>query len=113
MRSDAPALYRLGLSLTRDAQLAEDLVQERFLRAFERGSQFRGTGTPARWLRRILVNLAVDRARGYGRELPVEESRRPGSTVYTVDGQAVLPRADLSGRVRRNVKSGGCRCLSF
>lgn len=95
MRSDAPALYRLGLSLTRDSQLAEDLVQETFLRAFERGSQFRGTGTPVSWLRRILMNLAADRARGHGRELPVEEVEDAWrDDAYTVDGQAVVEQAE-------------------
>ena len=95
MRSDAPALYRLGLSLTRDSQLAEDLVQETFLRAFERGSQFRGTGAPVSWLRRILVNLAADRARGHGREFPVEEVEDAWrDDAYTVDGQAVVEQAE-------------------
>ena len=94
-RSDAPGLYRLGLSLTRDSELAEDLVQETFLRAFERGSQFRGAGTPVSWLRRILVNLAVDRARSHHREIPVEEVEEAWrDDAYTVDAQAVVEQAE-------------------
>jgi RNA polymerase sigma-70 factor (ECF subfamily) len=94
-RSEAPALYRLGLSLTRDPTLAEDLVQETFLRAFERASQFSGTGPPVRWLRRILMNLAVDRARRATHELPFEQIEKDWrDDAYTLDGQAVIERAE-------------------
>ena len=70
-------------------------MQETFLRAFERGSQFRGAGTPVSWLRRILMNLAADRARGHGRELPMEEIEQDWrDDAYTVDGQAVVEQAE-------------------
>jgi RNA polymerase sigma-70 factor (ECF subfamily) len=91
----APALYRFSLSVTRDPQLAEDLVQETFVRALERGGQYRGEAAPVSWLRRILFNLAIDRSRRHGRELPVEEVEESWrDDAYTVDSQAVVEQAE-------------------
>ncbi len=88
-RAHAPALYRFSLSVTRDPELAEDLVQETFVRALERGGQYRGEAAPVSWLRRILFDLAIDRSRRHGREVPVEEVEESWrDDAYTVDSQA-------------------------
>lgn len=93
--SEAPALYRFALALTRDPVSAEDLVQETFVRALERGASFRGLAPPGAWLRRVLHNLAVDRARRSSRELLVQDiEERWGDDRYTVDAAAVVARAE-------------------
>ena len=82
----AGSLYRFALSITRDADLAGDLVQDTFLRAIERQEQYRGEAPLGSWLRRILHNLAVDRARRSGREIIVEEVEDHWRhDAYTVD----------------------------
>ncbi len=96
-----PALYRYAVSLTRDPATAEDLVQDTFLRALERGDTFRGDAPPLAWLRRVLHNLAVDRFRRTGREEPVDAAdavaddveRRWRADDYTVDAATVVERA--------------------
>ena len=91
----APGLFRLALSLTRDAGAAEDLVQDTFLRAIERGASYRRDAPVEAWLRRILHNLAVDRARRSRRETLVEEvEERWRDDRYTVDAAAVVARAE-------------------
>lgn len=91
----APALRRLALSLTRDPTLADDLVQDTFLRAIERGDSYRGDAPVETWLRRILHNLAVDRARRSHRETLVDEvEERWRDDRYTVDAAAVVARAE-------------------
>lgn len=96
----APSLYRFALSLVRDPHAAEDLVQETFLRALERGGQFRDRGSPVAWLRRILHNLAVDRARHLSHEVLTEEETlveevegKWRDDAYTVDAATVAERA--------------------
>lgn len=90
----APALYRFARHLVGSAEEAEDLVQETFLRAYRARERFRGDAPVRVWLRRILHNLAVDRARR-DRETPVAEIEgRWMDDAYTVDAEAVVERAE-------------------
>jgi RNA polymerase sigma-70 factor (sigma-E family) len=54
----APRLGRLAYLLTGDAAVAEDLVQEAFVRAFARLVHLRRQDALAAYLRRTVVNLA-------------------------------------------------------
>lgn len=89
------SLYRFALALTRRPAAAEDLVQETFLRAWRQRGTFRGDAHPAGWLRRILHNAAIDRARKEQRELLVAEVEESWQQdAYTVDSDAVLQQAE-------------------
>ncbi len=88
-------LYRFASSITRNPDLAGDLVQDTFIRALERADQYRGEAPLEAWLRRILHNLAVDRARRAAHEIVVEEVEdRWRDDEYTVDPAAVAERAE-------------------
>lgn len=88
-------LYRFALSITRRPDVAADLVQDTFIRALERSGQYRGDAPLEAWLRRILHNLAIDRARRAARELSVEQIEdRWREDDYTVDPAAVAERAE-------------------
>lgn len=92
----ASSLYRFARTLVRgDRHAAEDLVQETFLRAFEKRDTFRGEASARTWLHRILHNLAVDRARRPDREVLVEDvEEKWRNDAYTVDSGAVVERAE-------------------
>lgn len=95
-RESSVGLYRFALSISRDPVESEDLVQETLLRAVERRAQLRRSESLEPWLRRILHNLAVDRARRGSRELLVEEvEERWRDDAYTVDTHAVVERAQV------------------
>lgn len=68
LESSLPQVYRFALSLTRDAHLAEDLLQETVVRACERREQLQAPGALTSWLFRITVNLWRDQLR---RQVPV------------------------------------------
>ncbi len=57
------ALRRYGLSLTRNATDAEDLVHEALLRAYEKRATFRKDRNLRAWLLSIMHNLFVDGTR--------------------------------------------------
>lgn len=69
------AAWRLALRLTGCEAGAWDAVQEGFVRAFRQTGKLRDAGAFGFWLRRIIVNQAMDAHRMRGREtseLPAE-----------------------------------------
>ncbi len=66
------AVYRLARQLA-DAQAAEDLVQETYLRAWKYFDGFDPDTNCRAWLLRILRNVWVDRWRKHRLELPLRE----------------------------------------
>jgi RNA polymerase sigma factor (sigma-70 family) len=61
------ALYRAACLILRDPAAAEDVAQETFVRAYRSQSRVE-PGDVGRWLRRIAVNLALNRLRSKTRE---------------------------------------------
>lgn len=58
-----PRIFRFLLASLRDADLAETLTQETFLRAWNSRSSFRGDCSVITWLTRIALNLVRDHTR--------------------------------------------------
>jgi RNA polymerase sigma-70 factor (ECF subfamily) len=55
----ASRLFALALGLTSDRQMAEELVQDTFVRAWERLRTFRGDCAFPTWLHRVAVNVLL------------------------------------------------------
>jgi RNA polymerase sigma-70 factor (ECF subfamily) len=62
-RAEQPSLLALAFTLTGNRALAEDLVQETFLRLYRRWDRLAGYERPGAWLRKVLLNLSRSRAR--------------------------------------------------
>ena len=97
---ELPGLLRYAQLLTRDAQAAEDLVQETVVRALERAGQFRGAASVGTWLHRIMFTRFVDETRRR-RPDPVDEEALVQAVeadwrddAYTVTAEVVLERAE-------------------
>jgi RNA polymerase sigma-70 factor (ECF subfamily) len=65
------ALYRFAMKLTGDGVVAEDLVQETYLRAMSAFPDLRDPGRVRPWLFQIISRLAIDRYRSTRREVPL------------------------------------------
>ena len=63
VRSHQRRVFRVVFSLVRDQDLADNLTQDCFLRAYRNRSKFRGEASVETWLIRIAVNLVRDHAR--------------------------------------------------
>lgn len=59
----SPSMYRVALSLVRDHALAEDIVQESIMKAWQALDSFRGDSTVKTWLLRITHNTAISALR--------------------------------------------------
>lgn len=79
VREHDRALRRLATGLV-GPELAEDVVQETFLRAWQHRTRFRSEAAPATWLHSIARNLCVDHLR-----------RRVLPAVAPLDGAAAIP----------------------
>lgn len=56
-------LYRTALAITRNIPDAEDIVQEVFLRAYEKAPEFETEEHAKAWLTRVTINLCKSRLR--------------------------------------------------
>jgi RNA polymerase sigma-70 factor (ECF subfamily) len=63
VRSHQRRVFQVLFSLVRDHDLADNLTQDCFLRAYQNRATFRGEATVETWLIRIAVNLARDHLR--------------------------------------------------
>jgi RNA polymerase sigma-70 factor (ECF subfamily) len=68
--AELTALRRYALALARDQHLAEDLVQEALVRAYEKRSTFRPDAKLKTWLFSVLHNVFVDGMRKRRAEAP-------------------------------------------
>lgn len=79
-------VYRLMLRFVRDEDLAADLAQEAFLRAFERLGSFDGARRFFPWLYTLSMNLARDHARRRKNHATVLLEETSGCAVSTDQG---------------------------
>ena len=113
VRDYSGLLYRVALSLLRNAAEAEDVVQDVFLRVLQRQGELGRIAEIRAWLVRITWNLAIDRMRKIrpdqmdemfaaelvSREMPadkaIEETGRIRRVLAAVEGLPKLERQVL------------------
>lgn len=54
------AMYNVALRITNDEMEAEDVLQDSFVNAFRNLSSYKGTASFGSWLKRIVVNNAIN-----------------------------------------------------
>lgn len=67
VRGNQARILRLATGMLRDRDVAEDVAQETFVRAFRFYTSFRSEAALSTWLYRIAVNLCIDAQRKQGR----------------------------------------------
>ena len=63
VREHQQRIFRVVMALIRDSELASNLTQDCFVRAYEKRASFRGDASVSTWLIRIAVNLVRDHVR--------------------------------------------------
>lgn len=72
----AKAMYSICLRISNHETEAEDILQEAFVAAFRKINEFRNDSTFGAWLKRIVVNTAINYVRKRRMELvPMENAR--------------------------------------
>ena len=116
MRQHQRRVYRVIYLLVRDADTADTLTQECFLRAYQKRASFRGECRIETWILRIAVNLVRDhgknrRASFWKRLVGLDD----GESTDTGRGSfpPVNPRRNAPCWRAKNWKPSGTLCLPF
>jgi RNA polymerase sigma-70 factor (ECF subfamily) len=105
--ASATAVYALCRRMSGDEREARELVQDVFVRAWERLATFRGQSALATWLHRLAVNLVLERLRGSrrdaarlteGDETTLGGSAGSGQVDTRLDFEAALARLPAGAR---------------
>ncbi len=92
-------VYSFALRIVGDPQLAEELLQEVFFRAWQQGAAFKATrGTFITWLLSITHNMAIDEVRKRRRRPQRADNEEPETILAAVpdEGQDVEEEVWLS-----------------
>jgi RNA polymerase sigma-70 factor (ECF subfamily) len=100
-RNYSDAAWTLALRLTGCEAAAWDAVQDGFIRAFSQSDQLRAGKSFGPWLRRIIVNQAMDRHRSRRREVDGDppETSSAGTEPAWLDLEAALASLDSTDRL--------------
>jgi RNA polymerase sigma-70 factor (ECF subfamily) len=75
------AMYNTSLRIVGDSDDAEDVMQEAFLKAFLRLDSYRGEVSFGAWLKRIVINKALDFLRLKREHISLEDAGEVGEMV--------------------------------
>ena len=80
------AMYNVGYRITGSEEDAEDVLQEAFINAFKNINSYRGDATFGAWLKRIVVNKAINAlAKKKHESIPEDENWDIAEEEPTVD----------------------------
>jgi len=75
------AMYNTSLRIVGDSDDAEDVMQEAFLKAFTKLNSYRGEVSFGAWLKRIVINKALDFIRLKKEQISLEDAGDIGEMV--------------------------------
>lgn len=97
-------VWGLAYHLSRDADLAEDLTQQVFLKLFDKVKQFRGQSEFSTWLHRVVVNAFLDHKRRKRPDYDLEDAASAPALQHDAPQERRLARKELSEKVRRGLQ---------
>jgi|ERR1041385_2773101 RNA polymerase sigma-70 factor (ECF subfamily) len=95
-------IFRFLYGMVGEADLAEDLTQETFMRAYRSMDRLRGESKLSTWLCAIAKNVALNTLRNRRRELPTSEIDQQSAAKLS-EGGGIAPDDYLLNKELRNV----------
>ena len=96
MRRYNQRLYRLVLSILRDRDETEDVMQDAYVRAYQHLEQFEGRAAFSTWLARIAVHEALARLRSRRRMQQLDTELDEGEISVNLTSASVNPEESTS-----------------
>jgi RNA polymerase sigma-70 factor (ECF subfamily) len=94
-------VYGRAFSILRDADEANDVSQEAWIKSWQRLAQFQGDSTFATWITRIVINLCLDHLRRQKR-LQAQSIEEMEESSGGVERQMPVITPNLSDRLERD-----------
>ena len=91
----APKMFGVCLRYARDRMEAEDNLQEGFIKVFNNLKSFRNDGSLEGWIRRIMINVSLEKFRKQHLLYPVEDVSVYDSINFSDDVIAKISADDL------------------
>jgi RNA polymerase sigma-70 factor (ECF subfamily) len=92
-RAQVSRIHALCLRMSRDPDQAQDLVQDVFVRAWDRLATFRGDSRFSTWLHRLAANLVIEARRRSKREAEVLDEF--GMSSFLRGAQRAMPETNI------------------
>lgn len=70
----SPKMYAICLQYSKDSDEAKDILQDGFIKVFQKLNQYSGKGSFEGWLRRIFVNTALEKYRNKVALLSIDDN---------------------------------------
>jgi RNA polymerase sigma factor (sigma-70 family) len=100
-RRFSPRMYAVCLRYAGNAEEAEDILQEGFIKIFKKLDSFRGEGSFEGWVRRIFVNTAIEHFRRKRYLQPVTEKEEDSIEGKSLSALDDLAEKDILALVRQ------------
>jgi len=94
-RQFAPKMFGVCLRYAKDATEAEDNLQDGFIKVFNNLKSFRNDGSLEGWIRRIMINVSLEKIRKQHLMFPVDDVAIYDSINYSDDVIAKISADDL------------------
>lgn len=96
----SPRLFAVCLRYAADREAAEDILQEGFIKLFQKLGSYRAEGSFEGWARRIIVNTAIEHFRKIKPVLSLESEYAPTEPSLRETGVTQLEAKELSALIQ-------------
>jgi RNA polymerase sigma-70 factor (ECF subfamily) len=100
-RSYFAALYRDCARVVRDSEAAKDIVQDTFIKVWQRCATFQGSSELLPWIKSILRHTMLDRLRKPAHEVSMEHEDRNGEIGQSIEARTASPAPHPEEDARR------------
>jgi len=97
----SPRMYAVCLRYAYNAEEAEDILQEGFIKVFNKLTSFRNDGSFEGWIRRIFVNTAIEHFRRKRYMQPVTQNEEKGIEGNYLSALDDMAEKDILGLIQR------------
>jgi RNA polymerase sigma-70 factor (ECF subfamily) len=96
----AAKLYGIAIRYAHSQEDAKDILQDGFVKVYRNLSKFKGTGSFEGWMRRIIVNTAIEHYRKKNNTYEIQESHEENITDGDLNALDKLAAAEILNMVK-------------